>query len=678
MKYEDSVRKIKGVGEKAQQNLKKLKIETLGDLIHHFPRDFDSFDEPVAVENLRPGEVMAISVFLKDRGNLLRTKSGMNFQVTLKDGTGEVKAIWYHMPFLQRQLKMGTRYLIRGKVSRYRGGLIFEHPKIYTPAEFMKNVGRLLPIYPLTEGITQNAMRKYTAQALESLDDLTEFLPSDIRKKYNFPTYKAAVRGVHYPKNREEFRQGRRRLVFDEMFLYLTAMKNLKVRNQKPNSYVLNRGTLTQGFLDRLPFSLTKGQEEACKDIERDMQGPFVMNRLLQGDVGSGKTMVAVFALLLAVDQGYQGAFMVPTEVLANQHYQSLTNLLEPLGVQICLLTGSLKEKEKKEARVRIQEGSVDLIVGTHAMIQDSVEFKDLAVVVTDEQHRFGVRQRQSLQEKGLTPHVLAMSATPIPRTLGLILYGDMDFSQILDKPANRLPIKNCVVGEEYRETAYRFLLDQLQSGHQVYIICPMIEENESDELKSVEGYCERLEEIYPEHVVIQALHGKMKPKDKEKIMKEFAAGKIQILVSTTVIEVGIDVPNATVMMIENSERFGLATLHQLRGRVGRGKDQSYCIFFYGHKTKETLERLDILNQSNDGAAIASWDMKLRGQGDFFGERQSGEKLFELGDVLADGEILQIAKKESEAYTLEDLMTYYRKNKRFLERIRQYMGEVPL
>lgn len=427
-----------------------------------------------------------------------------------------------------------------------------------------------------------------------------------------------------------------------------------------------------------LPFSLTKAQQKVYEEILRDMGDGYVMNRLVQGDVGSGKTIVAVLALYQAVLNGGQGAFMVPTEVLASQHYKSLCRLLSKKGVRIGILIGSLTAKEKREGREKITAGEWDIVVGTHAIIQDNVEFADLALVITDEQHRFGVRQRESLFQKGQEPHMLAMSATPIPRTLALILYGDMDLSVIDERPADRLPIKNCVVNTDYRPNAYRFMSEQIREGHQVYIICPMVEASEESDLENVTIYTEELKGIFPSSVRIEGLHGKMKPAQKDEIMERFADGETDILVSTTVIEVGIDVPNSTVMMIENAERFGLAQLHQLRGRVGRGSAQSYCILMTGQESKEARERLSVLAGSNDGFYIAQEDLKIRGQGDLFGIRQSGDQLFALADIFDDAEILRQAGEEAKTFTEDEIVLLYKKNHRLKDRVETYLGNVTL
>ena len=461
---------------------------------------------------------------------------------------------------------------------------------------------------------------------------------------------------MHFPADEEEMRAARDRLVFDEFLLFILGIRRLKESQEAlSNEARMAEAAQAERLMAELPYELTGAQKRVWKEIRGDLAGNHVMNRLVQGDVGSGKTILAVLALVTAGCNGYQGALMVPTEVLAKQHFQSVSELLETYGIPLkaVLLTGSMKASEKRRAAEAIACGTVQIVIGTHALIQEKIAYRRLGLVVTDEQHRFGVRQRETLANKGLHPHVLVMSATPIPRTLAIILYGDLDISVVDELPAHRLPIKNCVVDESYRPAAYRFMEKETALGHQVYIICPMVEESEELELENVMDYTKKLQKILPGHQ-IACLHGKMKPKEKNEIMERFAAGETSILVSTTVIEVGINVPNATVMMVENAERFGLAQLHQLRGRVGRGKAQSYCIFMSGKKGKETKKRLEVLNRSNDGFYIAGEDLKLRGPGDLFGIHQSGILEFRLGDVFQDAKVLQSAGEAAGRILKED------------------------
>ena len=678
MRYEDSIRQIKGVGEKAEQRFHKLDIWNVGDLLEHYPREYDEFHDLVKIADVKEGEMAAVEGVMASRPSIHTTARLKILSMVLEDETGRITVTWFNMPFLANRLKMGTRYILRGKVGRKNGKLVLEQPKMYSKNEFFKQVGRLHPIYPLTAGLTNHAVEKAVRDAIGSLEGAAEFLPADLRKRQNLLAYRKAIHDIHFPKNQLEYRKARKRLVFDEFFLYQAALQAIRIKNYKPSSHVMIQNKRLEEFVNDLPYELTAAQKRVYEEIEKDMTGGMTMNRLVQGDVGSGKTVVAMMALFLAVCNGEQGAFMVPTEVLAMQHKESLEAMLAPYGVKIGLLIGSMTAKEKREGKQKLAEGEWDVVVGTHAILQDNVEFEDLALVITDEQHRFGVRQREKLMEKGDTPHVLAMSATPIPRTLALVLYGDMDLSIMDELPANRLPIKNCVVGTDYRPQAYRFMKDQIEKGRQVYIICPMVEEKEEVALESVVMYSEQLKEIFPAAITIECLHGKMKPKEKNEVMQRFIEGTTDILVSTTVIEVGIDVPNATVMMIENAERFGLAQLHQLRGRVGRGKEQSYCILMYGKESKEGKERLSILAGSNDGFEIAREDLKLRGQGDFFGVMQSGDKLFSLADIYEDAQVLKAANEEAKNYAFDEITMFYKKNRRLVEKLNSYMGNVSL
>lgn len=674
----DSVRKIKGVGEKAEQCLNKMNIYNIADLLEHYPRDYDEFKPIQAISSVAEGEMAAVEGSLCARPQMKVRGRLKILSVMIQDESGTIPVTWFNMPFLRNQLKMGTHYILRGKVSKKKGRLVLDQPKIYTRQEFYRQVGKMRPIYPLTFGITNNAVTKAIETALPDIENLTEYLPAEVRKRQNLIGYKKALNQLHFPANRAEMREARKRLVFDELFLYQLALSYIKKNGRNKSTHRIEEKSEVERLISELPFTMTGAQQKVYEEIIRDMGDGCVMNRLVQGDVGSGKTIVAVLALYQVVLNGGQGAFMVPTEVLASQHYKSLCGLLGERGVRIGLLTGSLTAKQKREGREKTVSGEWDIVVGTHAIIQDNVEFANLALVITDEQHRFGVRQRESLFQKGQEPHVLAMSATPIPRTLALILYGDMDLSVIDERPADRLPIKNCVVNTDYRPNAYRFMAEQIRQGHQIYIICPMVEESEESDLENVTIYTEELRELFPSSVQIEGLHGKMKPSQKDEIMERFAAGETDILVSTTVIEVGIDVPNSTVIMIENAERFGLAQLHQLRGRVGRGSAQSYCILMTGQESKEAKERLSVLAGSNDGFYIAEEDLKIRGQGDLFGIRQSGDQLFALADIFEDAAVLRQAGEEARRFTEDEIVLLYKKNHRLKDRVEQYLGQVTL
>ena len=650
-----SIKEIKGIGEKTQKLFEKVGVSTVGDLIRYYPRGYDVYEDAVPVSEVEEGRMQTITGAVYGRIQVSGSRSMQVTTLYVKDLTGTIKVIWFRMPFLRNTLAKGAVITLRGRVVRKRDGLVMEHPEIFYPSEkYKEKLNSLQPIYGLTAGLSNNVVSKAIKQALDSLDLTREFLPDKIRMRYGLAEYNFAIRGIHFPEDKEVFYHARERLVFDEFLAFILTLRKLKDKNEKlENEYVISKKTEVEEFIRRLPYRLTNAQRKVWEEIASDMASVTTMSRLVQGDVGSGKTIVAVLALLNTAWNGYQGAMMAPTEVLARQHYESITRLFEEYDIRIKveLLTGSMTAKEKRRAYDRIECGYAKIIIGTHALIQDRVNYDCLALVVTDEQHRFGVKQRETFAKKGRVPHVLVMSATPIPRTLAIILYGDLDISVIDELPANRLPIKNCVVDTSYRKTAYSFMRKQVAEGRQCYIICPMVEESEHLEVENVIDYASALQEEMGEEINVSYLHGKMKQTEKDDIMERFGKNEIQILVSTTVIEVGIDVPNATVMMIENSERFGLAQLHQLRGRVGRGKYQSYCIFMTGSKSKETKERLDILNKSNDGFKIASEDLRLRGPGDLFGIRQSGLMDFRLGDIYQDARILQMANEAADTLT---------------------------
>lgn len=650
-----SIKEIKGIGEKTQKLFEKVGVSTVGDLIRYYPRGYDVYEDAVPVSEVEEGRTQTITGTVYGRIQVSGSRSMQVTTLYVKDLTGTIKVIWFRMPFLRNTLAKAGVITLRGRVVRKRDGLVMEHPEIFYPSEkYKEKLNTLQPIYGLTAGLSNNVVSKAVKQALDGLDLTREFLPDKIRMRYGLAEYNFAIRGVHFPEDKEVFYHARERLVFDEFLAFILTLQKLKDKNEKlENEYVISKKTEVEEFIRRLPYRLTNAQRKVWEEIASDMASDTTMSRLVQGDVGSGKTIVAVLALLNTAWNGYQGAMMAPTEVLARQHYESITRLFEEYDIRIKveLLTGSMTAKEKRRAYDRIECGYAKIIIGTHALIQDRVNYDCLALVVTDEQHRFGVKQRETFAKKGRVPHVLVMSATPIPRTLAIILYGDLDISVIDELPANRLPIKNCVVDTSYRKTAYSFMRKQVAEGRQCYIICPMVEESEHLEVENVIDYASALQEEMGEEINVSYLHGKMKQTEKDDIMERFGKNEIQILVSTTVIEVGIDVPNATVMMIENSERFGLAQLHQLRGRVGRGKHQSYCIFMTGSKSKETKERLDILNKSNDGFKIASEDLRLRGPGDLFGIRQSGLMDFRLGDIYQDARILQMANEAADTLT---------------------------
>ena len=652
------VNRIKGVGEKTAALFGKINVYTVDDLIRHYPRDYETYDAPVSIREASAGSVQAIYGRITAIPNVKKVRNLSILNAVLTDDNGDsIQLTFFNMPFLKKVLKPGGFYLFRGLVQQRGTHKIMEQPRMFTWEEYQKKSGRLLPRYALTKGLTNQMVQKSVAQALEYYPPEKEYLPQSVLQKIPMLSHREAVNSLHFPENREELLAARNRIVFEEFFSFLLVLrKNKDLAAKTENHFPMYETADTVRFLEQLPFPLTKAQKKVWGELREDMGSPYAMNRLIQGDVGSGKTILAVLALLMCAANGYQGAMMAPTEVLAVQHFETISGYIEKYGIAFrpVLLTGSMTAKEKREAYAKIASGEANLIIGTHALIQEKVEYSSLALVVTDEQHRFGVRQRETLAAKGSEPHVLVMSATPIPRTLAIILYGDLKVSVIDELPANRLPIKNCVVGTSYRPKAYEFIAKEVAAGRQAYVICPMVEEGESEDLENVVDYTEKLRAVLPPSVQVAYLHGKMRPADKNRIMEEFAAKEIDVLVSTTVIEVGINVPNATVMMVENAERFGLAQLHQLRGRVGRGEFQSYCIFISTSEAKETMERLQILNHSNDGFHIASEDLKLRGPGDIFGIRQSGEFAFVLGDIYTDANILKEAADAVEQLLVSD------------------------
>ncbi len=650
MELTDDIKKIKGVGDKSAQLFNKLGILTVSDLLKYYPRDYDEYKLPVPINEIREGQVVSVEGAI----SRLTSKPGRKKIVTcfVSDPSGACKLIWFNQPYLVKMLKPGFRYLFRGTVKRDNAEYCIQQPKMYGRNEYIKLLDHLAPIYSLTKGITSNFISKAMAQVIYEYKP-EEMLSAAFRKENNLMKLSDAVKTIHFPKSKEDVLLARRRLVFDEFLEFILALKALqKNKIEEKNGFRIDDFSSSDDLIQNLPYKLTGAQIKTFNEIKKDLSSETLMSRMVEGDVGSGKTIIAMLSILSVVKAGYQAALMVPTEVLAKQHYNEFCELLEKYGVKTELLVGSMTAASKKKAYERIQKGETDIVIGTHALIQDGVVFKNLALAVIDEQHRFGVNQRKSLKEKGLKPHILSMSATPIPRSLSLILYGDMDLSVINEMPKERLPIKNCVVDTGYRPTALNFIRSEVLKGHQAYIICPMVEYSEDTDGENVVDYTENIREFFQmaylkeptgKNIVVEYLHGKMKPSEKNEIMEHFALGEIDVLVSTTVIEVGVNVKNATVMMVENSERFGLAQLHQLRGRVGRGKWQSYCIFMKGAEGKDIDERLDILRTNNDGFKVAEEDLRLRGPGDLFGVRQSGEQSWKLADIYADADLLALA-----------------------------------
>ena len=608
MANDQSIETLKGIGEKTAKLFEKVGIRTIDDLLHYYPRGYDTYGEPKAIGELSEDETGTVEGFLKSGAAGVHVNGLSIVEATISDMTGKLRLVWYHMPYLKNTLRPDSHFIFRGRVIRKKNGLTMEQPQMFKPEAYEELLSSMRPVYAQTKGLGNKMITSAVEQALAFRTLERDYLPAGLRIANELAEYNFAIEHIHFPSNEEELKFARKRLVYDEFFFFLLAVRHLKEKRQNVQSpFHMEKQDECRKLLADLPYRLTNAQLRTLEEVLKDLKSGSVMNRLIQGDVGSGKTIIAVLALLAACENGYQGALMVPTEVLARQHFESVTELFEKHGVdkKVILLTGSMTAKEKRIAYEKVASHEADIIIGTHALIQEKVVYENLGLVITDEQHRFGVAQREMFGNKGQMPHVLVMSATPIPRTLAIILYGDLDISVIDELPANRLPIKNCVVDKSYRPRAYRFIENEVKNGRQAYVICPMVEESEMIDAENVLDYTKILRQNLP-GIRVEYLHGKMKGKEKNKIMEEFAAGKIQVLVSTTVIEVGVNVPNATVMMIENAERFGLAQLHQLRGRVGRGDKQSYCIMVNASGNKEKNRRLDVLNKSNDGFYIAS------------------------------------------------------------------------
>lgn len=644
----ESLRTLKGVGEKTEKLFQKIGISDTESLLRYYPRNYDEYEMPADIADLKEGTVKAVSAAVCSGVYVNPVRGKQVVSITACDSTGRISITWFNASYLKNTLKKGSVFVFRGRVIRRQGKLQMEHPEIFTPAAYEEILHSLQPVYGLTAGLSNKTIVKLLHQLLKQQSLKSEYLPEEIREKYQLSDINYALRTIHFPQNMDELLVSRKRLVFDEFLFFILSVQLLKEKTEEAvNLFPIKKTWTTEQVIENLPYRLTSAQLNTWHEIERDLSGQSLMSRLVQGDVGSGKTILAFLAMILTFENGYQSALMVPTEVLARQHFEAFQTLVREQGLDIpaVLLTGSNTAKEKRLIYEKIREGKTSVIIGTHALIQEAVQYRDLALVITDEQHRFGVKQREALATRGNPPNILVMSATPIPRTLAIILYGDLDISVIDELPARRLPIKNCVVDTSYRPKAYRFIERQIREGRQAYVICPMVEESEGMEAENVLDYTKKLKDALPEDISVEFLHGKMKPKEKNRIMEEFAAGSIQVLVSTTVVEVGVNVPNATVMMIENAERFGLAQLHQLRGRVGRGEYQSYCIFIQGSQESTTSKRLEILGKSNDGFYIAAEDLKLRGPGDLFGIRQSGLMEFRIGDIYNDANILKNASE---------------------------------
>ena len=652
MNYDDPITCLKGIGEKTAALYEKLGIVTIGELMRYYPRSYERFEPPVTIRAAAVMDFAAVRVVICSYPTIKRVRNLSIINTKVRDEEGsELRVTWFQTTYLASVLRPGGWYVLRGKLSGNGKSRTLDQPQVYALDAYEQLQKSLQPVYALTAKITSKSISKAVAAAYDAGVKQKATIPEKVLSQYNLLPEDEAGYLMHFPKDEVQLTHARKTIAFGEFYHFLLGVNQMKKRLlQEKNHFALTRREEVTNLIKQLPYDLTGAQLRTIEEITQDMTGDHMMSRLLQGDVGSGKTIVAFLSMYQAALCHYQSALMAPTEVLASQHYQGFTELSERyhLNLSIVLLTGSMRAGQKKEALRQIREHEADIVIGTHAVIQEKVEFDDLALVITDEQHRFGVAQRDALSKKGHTPHVLVMSATPIP-SLAMILYGDLDISIMDELPAKRLPIKNCVVNISYRPKAWDFIIKQVQAGHQAYVICPMVEESETSQGADVVSYTEQLREALPSYISIEYLHGKMKAKEKDDIMARFAKNETQVLVSTTVIEVGINVPNATVILIEDAQRFGLAQLHQLRGRVGRGDAQSYCIMIDTSGKEESAKRLEVLNHSNDGFAIANEDLKLRGPGDFFGIRQSGEIAFAVADIYQDAQLLKWAKEAADS-----------------------------
>jgi len=648
------VRYFKGVGPKKGGELSRLGIETAEDILYYLPARYEDRSNFTPIKELKISEYQTIQAEIMTLGSRL-AKSGMPiFQMAVTDHTGLVHAVWFNQPYLKDYFKKGQTVVLYGKVE------LHDKLQIVQPEyEILKDedadsihIGRIVPIYPATSQLTQRCLRSLTnASVTKYCKFLAERLPTYILAREKLVDIKFAIRNIHFPNSFQNLEKAYRRIVFEEFFMLQLALA-IKKKDMKNKEIGLNHnvgGELMDSFKKSLPFELTQGQKKTISDIERDMSSTGPMNRLLEGDVGSGKTVVAAYALVLTVQNGFQGCLMAPTEVLARQHFLVLSELLMPLGINIAFLVGEMDQAVKKRIYSEIKEGKIGIVVGTHAIIQESVEFNNLGLAVIDEQHKFGVTQRALLKQKGYSPHILVMTATPIPRTLALTVYGDLDISILREMPKGRKPIATYWVEEDKREEVYNFIKEELEKGRQAYVLCPLIEEGQGSRVEG-QGATEMFERLKKEvfsNFEVGLLHGRMPSKEKDKVMRDFKKGKIKVLVSTIVIEVGVDVPNATVMLIENAERFGLAQLHQLRGRIGRGEHESYCILLANPKTEEAKKRLKAIEGTLDGFQIAEADLNIRGPGEFFGTRQHGLPEIRFGNIMKDFGIMELARREA-------------------------------
>lgn len=672
-----SVQFIKGVGPSRAKLLNHLGIYTVQDLIEYYPRTYEDRREVKQISDLQEGENALVEAIVTTTVTTARLKNNMNLSKTIvSDGTDSLLITWFNQPYIKQRIKKGEKYKFYGKVTTKNGRLEMNSP-VFDYENSNKNTGRILPIYPITKNLNETTIRKIIIEALEITNGyISETIPEYIRKEYFLEEKNSATKQIHFPADFKELKSARRRLVFEELLAFRLALLSLKNEYKKENNGIkFDENVHMSDVINVLPFSLTKAQIRVLEEIDKDMESEKPMNRLLQGDVGSGKTVISMISAYKAVKSGYQVAIMAPTTILAEQHNINFNKILNQFGIKCELLVSSITKKHKEEILSKLKKGEIDILIGTHALLQENVEFNKLGLVVTDEQHRFGVKQRSIIAGKGNNPDILVMTATPIPRTLAIILYGDLDISIIDELPPNRKKIETVAVKKSMTDRINVFIEKNIKEGRQTYVVCPLVEENEEMDLQDVESlYAKYKTEIFPNYKV-QILHGKMKPKEKEKIMEEFKNRNIDILISTTVIEVGVDVPNANIMVIENAERFGLAQLHQLRGRVGRGEYQSYCILKYEGKSDIVKQRMKTMTETDDGFKIAEKDLELRGSGEFFGTKQHGLPEFKIANLFEDIEVLKQVQELATKIENEDSKLELEKNKELKELVHKLTKE---